>query len=334
MSGNGYRGNGGPRQAAFFDLCEPFLINAAVFIGLVGFDILNQQKDLIPFHAVAGIVISLVTLALCRYDFSTLAWVLTIFPAIFVGITVVYALTQHKYFISATQAVGSAYNEAAGWSTQAVTLVKSINDSGRKTYSESETAWINTYSRLVGNGMDPAKAAVAASATNGDPKPGSDADNLAKNSGANNKPVSVKGEYLYLCGDGVDPRSAPTGVFPEICIKLVSQCNSRTDYECLDEKLSLLIPAPAPAACLGMLPSGGAAPSYSARNNCIACETSVVRDNYDTEAKYKIDLAKCRCEAMGNCPTNNFEATGTTGATGATGTPTLGSQGFANYGSW
>ena len=53
---------------------EPVAANAAIFVALIILDIINKNNAIIPFHSVAGIVITLMTLALCRYNYLMAAW--------------------------------------------------------------------------------------------------------------------------------------------------------------------------------------------------------------------------------------------------------------------
>jgi len=304
----------------------------AIFIGLIVIDGMNQRNDLIPFHAIAGIIITLVTLGLCNYGLSLIAWVLAIGPGLFLIVTTLYSISKSTLFITTKKSIGDLFNATGDTisylSDEALSRVESINKYGQTTYKETGKAissagtsigdsWNSLFNAKVATGMDPAKAAVQTTAEVGAPVAGTAADNTAKVALATSPSVTITGEYTYLCGNGIDARSVPPASMAESCKYVNQQCTGSTDPKCRDKLIGVVS---VPAVCLGMLATGGAAPSYAARDNCLACN-----DAYDSKSTtYTADLAKCRCEAMGNCPT----------ATPVGSSETVSTQPFMNYGSW
>ena len=326
-------------------LCQPFLVNAAIFTGLILVDVFNSQKDLIPFHAVIGIILTLLTLVLCSYNYAALSWVLAIVPGIFLAISGIYALTQNRYFIAAERGIGRVYdttlnvankvrNELGEWSDQAVDSVNSINTYGQQAYKETSAglrdtvgsinnAWNRAFNAQVEAGVDPAKAAVIASAATGTtPDAGTAAAATASAAIASAPSVTITGEYLYLCGDGTDPKSAPPDSMADQCKYVNQQCASSADPDCYDKLIGVVN---APSVCLGMLATGGTAPSYNARNNCLACDPKLDPDS----------LKLCRCTAMNTCPTSVMGSTAGMVAAPAAAMPVAATaQAFTNYGGW
>jgi uncharacterized membrane protein len=332
---NAPRNNGRPRRSVTVQFCEPFLVNAAVFTGLIIVDALNNKNDLIPFHAVTGIIITVLTIVLCNYDLLALSWALAVIPSIFFLLTTLYAISQSKTFIAAEQGLGNIFGAArdkityaadtigdtVGYAArQATAGVDYVNRYGQNTYNAAGQtissagksvgdAWNSVFNAQVKAGVDPAKAAVVATATAGAPAAGTAAATTATAAIATAPSVTVKGEYLYICGDGVDPKTAAPSSMAESCKYVSQQCSGSKDPDCYDKLIGVVS---VPAVCLGMLATGGMPPSATARNNCLACDP-----NLDAEA-----LKKCRCTAMNNCPTSTPVVapvtTGTAAGAGAT----------------
>jgi len=360
--------NGRPKRSITVQFCEPFLINAAVFTGLILVDAMNNKNDLIPFHAVTGIIITILTIVLCNYDLNALSWALAIIPSIFFLLTTLYAISQSKVFIAAEKGIEDIYtsarekaiyaanqasslantlgNDVVYAAQQANAGVNYINKYGQNTYNAAgETlasagksvgdAWNSVFNAQVKAGVDPAKAAVVATAAAGSPA-GTPAATTATAAIATASSVTIKGEYEYLCGNGTDPKSAPPDSMAESCKNVSQQCAGSKDPDCKDKLIGVVS---IPAVCLGMLATGGTAPSYTSRNNCLACDPKL-----SSEA-----LKLCRCTAMNNCPTSTpvvpaavpaaVPAVPTTGPVGATivprGVPSVATtaQAFTDFGS-
>jgi hypothetical protein len=323
------------------ELCEPFLVNAAIFVGLILIDIFNSQNNLIPFHAIAGIVITLLTLALCKYNYNVIAWMFAIIPGVFLIITTAYYISKSRLYMAIEDTVENAYKTTAGgvkyvanrvgtaadvigtnvsqFSDQAVANMNSINAYGTGLSTSAADAWNNIFQAQVNAGVDPAKAAVVATAAAGSPSVGTPEATTAAQAIATAPSVTMKGEYTYLCGDGTDPKSAPPESMADQCKYVSQQCSASTDPDCYDKLIGVVN---APATCLGLLATGGVAPSYTARNNCLACDPTL-----DSEA-----LKLCRCTAMNNCPTAVMpSAAGTLAAPQAAMPVAATAQAFTNY---
>ena len=313
-NGSAYKGNGNSsRRSLSFEFCEPVAANAAIFVALIILDVFNNNKEIIPVHAVGGILITLMTLALCRYGFHWAAWAFAIAPAIFLVVTFLYAASKNTYVIAAQDRVSWAAGkvvDTAKYTTdqsgkifnKAVSDVNYINESASGTFKGVGDSISNTWnaffnSAKVQGKSDAAAAVVATAATGGTPPAGTAAGAMAAAAIPTGTTVAIKGEFNYLCGDG-SAQSIPKGKWAEDCKKVRDLCSGKSDVNlCRDESISIL---DTPAVCLGGLPSGGAPPPYDKRDACLACPT-------DNKTKEQID--KCRCTALGNCPAVTITAT-------------------------
>jgi hypothetical protein len=61
-------------------LCTPTIATAAIFVSLLFVDLLRHDYELLPGHAVAGVVSVLLMGVLCEYGASLAAWGLLLLP--------------------------------------------------------------------------------------------------------------------------------------------------------------------------------------------------------------------------------------------------------------
>ena len=161
------RGNGRRSVSMTMEFYEPVAANAAIFVALIVLDLFNKTNSLIPVHSIAGILITLATLALCRYNYLGAAWAFAIIPALFLIVSFLMAASKNKYVIDAENSIASAYNTAAadvkyGYNTAAADLsyagdqvqkgynvvasdVDYIADQAQKDVNYLNTAGTNTY---------------------------------------------------------------------------------------------------------------------------------------------------------------------------------------------
>jgi hypothetical protein len=105
----GVRGNGRRAVSMNLEFYEPVAANAAIFVALIAIDLFNKTNSLIPVHAIAGIIITLATLYLCRYNYLTVAWIFAIVPGLFLLFTFLNAASKNQYVIDAENSIKNAY---------------------------------------------------------------------------------------------------------------------------------------------------------------------------------------------------------------------------------
>lgn len=346
---NGGRGGYNARNMSNMKLeyFEPVLANVAIFIALIVLDIFNNTKSLIPVHAIAGIVITLGTLALCRYGYVMIGWISALLPGLFLLVSFLYAASKNEYVISAGNSVKSVFNQAydtvdyAGdqaWyayeearkkadmlANYAVKQVDSLNRAGSRFVTDSSESWDSMVRRLTADGVPKDQAAAAATAAKGAAPAGSTVAEEVRQSIASGNTSFIKGEYDYLCGTSAETTPSDTDLLKS-CTKCHTECMDSTDVNCKDKctsknvKINLL--------CLGGLSLGYTAPSAAQRDNCISC----IRNPPETAD----EKAMCFCSAMNNCPTKTVaELSAIPPAAAApaaeTVTGTEGVQTFMNY---
>jgi hypothetical protein len=282
MSNNLGQGNTGGRGFSVrFEICEPVAVNAGVFIVILLLDLYNRQKSLIPVHAIAGVLITLLTLALCRYNYTTAAWIFALLPALFLIVSFLMTVGKNSFFIAAKDKIGSAWDATedtiGNIYNKSVDKVNSLNASGENIYKhvrdDVSDLWLALYNASVGSGTSPQKAAIQATAQVGAPKTGSPAEAVATAAAMVAAPATatatatvtetIAGEFEYMCIPS--PTDAATAAACNACAKE----HGTTDKAALDKCIGSQ--APAPAVCLGTLATGGVAPSSKKRDECIAC---------------------------------------------------------------
>jgi hypothetical protein len=285
---------------------EPVAANAAIFVALIAIDIFNKNNALIPVHAVGGVIITLMTLYLCRYNYLTVAWIFAILPGLFLLFTFLNAASKNQYVIDAgnaledaytytrdnvTYGVNKAYDTVDYVYDEAQEFVEDVNTYGVKKSNSISDAWMKAFGTAKANGSTEGEAAVAATAVVGSAPAGTEAAAKAKEAAPSANKTIIKGEYLYLCGNG-DVDNGPTPSLAEHCLKAYNKCKDAPNKEaCGDEEVSDLT---IPAVCLGSLATGGKAPSRDKLNKCLDCSN---------DSNKTIDeLNSCRCETMGTCP--------------------------------
>jgi hypothetical protein len=285
---------------------EPVAANAAIFVALIAIDIFNKNNSLIPGHAVGGVIITLMTLYLCRYNYLTVAWIFAILPGLFLLFTFLNAASKNQYVIDAGNALEDAYEYTRDNVTygvkkaydtvdyvydEAQEFVEDVNTYGVKKSNSISDAWMKAFGTAKANGSTEGEAAVAATAVVGSAPAGTEAAAKAKEVAPSADKTIVKGEYLYLCGNG-DGNNGPTPTLSEQCVIAFNNCKTASDKEaCMDKEVSNLA---IPAVCLGSLATGGKAPTRDQLSKCLDCST-------DTTKTIE-GLNSCRCAAMGNCP--------------------------------
>ena len=146
------------RRSMNLTFYEPVAANAAIFVALIILDVINKNNALIPFHSVAGIVITLMTLALCRYNYLMAAWGFVILPAAFFIVSSLIAISQNKYVIDLKANVADAYgsvsrNVAAGYD-KVENAVESGYNTAVNAYDWVEDTATDTVSYLNNAGQD------------------------------------------------------------------------------------------------------------------------------------------------------------------------------------
>jgi hypothetical protein len=328
--GNTGSSNGRRSVSMSMQFYEPVAANAAIFVAIVVLDLFNKTNALIPVHASAGVVITLMTLALCRYNYITVAWLFAIIPALFLFISFLMAASKNQYVIAAENTIASAYktgaedvnyiaNQAAKTyktvADEAVKDVNYLNSQGSVVYDNSKktiggvgdsignlfgisqdpasisNAWLKAYGAASKAGLDQGSAALAATSIVGSsPDKDTPAGIFLAGIKTQANSTTVSGEFVYLCGDG--GKIPPSSVLAEQCKYVNAQCKP-DDFACKDKLIGVIN---IPAVCLGALASGGKAPKVEARDSCLACMTKPG----PTDPTY----ANCLCVGMGNsnCP--------------------------------
>jgi hypothetical protein len=90
-------------------ICLPTIATAAEFIALILLDLFRHDYDLIPKHAIFGVIITALTNILCEYGMTLAAWGFFILPYIIILIGWFYASANPPppmdYHALATQAI-------------------------------------------------------------------------------------------------------------------------------------------------------------------------------------------------------------------------------------
>lgn len=299
------RTNGRRAVSMSMEFYEPVAANAAIFVALIAIDIFNKNNALIPVHAVGGVIITLMTLYLCRYNYLTVAWIFAILPGLFLLFTFLNAASKNQYVIDAGNAIEDAYEYTRDNVTygvkkaydtvdyvydEAQEFVEDVNTYGVKKSSAISDAWMKAFGTAKANGSTEGEAAVAATAVVGSAPAGTEAAAKAKEAAPSANKTIIKGEFLYICGNG-DKNDLPPLGLTEQCLNITNGCKGEPDEEaCKDKAVSYLA---IPAACLGALATGGTPPNKQARDACLACDP--MKSTGD-------ELNLCRCDALGNCP--------------------------------
>ena len=301
------RVNGRRAVSMSMEFYEPVAANAAIFVALIAIDLYNKDNTLIPVHAVGGVIITLATLYLCRYNYLTAAWIFAILPGLFLLFTFLNAASKNQYVIDAGNAIEDAYEYTRDNVTygvkkaydtvdhvydEAQEFVEDVNTYGVKKSSSISDAWMKAFGVAKTNGLEGGAAAIAATAAVGSAPPvGTESAAKAKEVMSSTNSTTVKGEYLYICGDG--GKRLPFEKAAALCTRVSNECAkvAVADQDaCKDKGASYYL---TPAVCLGSLATGGAPPKDDARNECLRCDTDTMTGD---------ELNFCRCTAMGTCP--------------------------------
>jgi hypothetical protein len=319
MSNNGsnYRGNSQVGRRSFsMDFYEPVAANAAIFVALIVLDLFNKTNELIPAHATVGILITLATLALCRYNQIMLAWVFAAIPALFLVISFFMALSKNSYVLAAKDAISAGYGKLKKGAisvidgvryvaNEAGELVEDTNEavargyeSGRgqlaqvgstiasytgKSDAAKNEEWKAEYDGHIKDGKTPLNAAMATLGKYGSPPSvgyGADQLQILRDGTSTDTGSIIEGEFNYLCS-GTAENPIPKQI-AESCATISKMCANKygeSKKKCLDSGVSIL---DTPAICLGGLVTGAEPLSMKMRNVCLTCVASGYRDeNYD-----------------------------------------------------
>ena len=250
-----------------------------------------------------------------------IAWVFALLPGIFLIATFLSAASKNQYVIDLGNTLQSAYgnvvdtvdyvydevqedvdylNEAgANIYTSATNTFSRAGSSVNNLFNASDdpesisNAWLKAYGAARKANLDEGSSAVAATAVIGRVPPADTAAAIILSSIKSKVDnITISGEYLYVCGDS---NSSPTTSLANQCQYVSQQCKGSPDPACRDKLIGVV---GVPAVCLGKLATGGRAPSNSARDNCLACDTTLPAEELNT----------CRCTAMDNCPDKTVSA--------------------------
>lgn len=294
---------------------EPVAANVAIFVALIALDIYNKANSLIPVHAIAGVLITFMTLYLCRSNYITVAWVFTLIPGIFLLVTFLTTASKNEYVIGAGNKIkgvytgtvdtakrgfDSVYNTVDYLYDEGKEFVDDVNKFGSKAGESASDWWMRLFNQNKSAGKSDGAAAIAATAGSGIvPPANTEAGVMVQQlTGAVNSTV-IKGEYAYLCGG-----NAPSAALAEHCSEANTQCAKDTNPNCRDTAIRVL---KVHAVCLGSLATNTAGstntpPSTDSRDKCIACEKEWEK-NFTS-------IDQCRCTAMNNCPKPSTTVTG------------------------
>jgi hypothetical protein len=307
MNGQNNLGNGrAPPRSFTLQICDPVIVNAGVFITYIALDFYNANRQMVPVHAVIGIVITILLLVLCKNNMNALAWIVALVPAIFVAAAIIYAFTHNKYVLSAEDLLGKGVTQASaaanvlgqnleyGYNTvysAGDQFNQTALDTYKNTSAAANNAWNSVFNEQIAAGATPAAAAVAATAATSGTPPEVKSDAKETVDAVNS--VIVNGEYTYLCGANGEGGNA---ALSESCKIAYQICKG--DPICQDRQVSTLA---VNAICLGGLATGGAPPSNDKRDACLACKTDECRTSVmkgDTTASTAATVAQAVTSAL------------------------------------
>ena len=325
---NEFRSNNGrgvnARKSVSLDFYEPVVVSGGAFVFLVIIDLINKNSELIPVHSVAGVVVTVLTLLLCRNNNMSAAWVMAALAAFFLLVTFWVALNQNQSVIDFKAWVGGSvrkfkkdiiwaltelddsitdtYNSVSGslaWlESKATGTVSSWNDqltglgnSVKQKYSDltfNDDGWKKIYESEVKGGKSPAAALITANLAFGTPPLNTKSRTIANEINAS-MPIVTVGEFSYMCKNGTIHESVR-----KLC-GLCSGDDTKADKrdECLARTENM---PPPPLACLGTLSDKTTTPPTTAqRDACLDCVTKTYTDG-DSKGKLlsNEDVEKCR----------------------------------------
>jgi len=282
------------------DFYEPVVVSGGAFVFLIIIDLVNKNSELVPVHSVAGVVITGLTLLLCRNNNMSAAWIMAILASLFLLVTFWVALNQNQSVIDFKEWVGSSvrkfkkdiiwaltelddnitktYNKVSSslaWlEAKATGTVSSLNkklvDTSRSlTFEDSK--WKAFYEAEVKAGKTPAAALKTANLAFGSPPLNTNSRKIADEVVAA-MPIITAGEYQYMCANGTVHESVRT--LCNLCGGTGTPADERD--ECIARTESQ--PKP-PLVCLGALSDRNKTPPTVAyRDACLDCATRKYAD--------------------------------------------------------
>lgn len=328
---NEFRSNNGrgvnARKSVSLDFYEPVVVSGGAFVFLVIIDLINKNSDLIPVHSVAGVVITGLTLLLCRNNNMSAAWVMAAISSFFLLVTFWVALNQNQSVIDFKAWVGGSvrkfkkdviwalteldesitdtYNSVSGslaWlEAKAIGATTGFNDSLLSTQKQVQGAfgigkfnsgeWEAVYKTAVDGGSTPGNAVKIANSIKGEPVAGTKAYDIAE-AAVKAGPIVTQNEYNYICigNDTANPSVAPG------MLELCASCGagSVTDKDrCIATARN-----PPPLGCLGGLiySDNQVMPTNERRDECISCNTMISPST--GKGLTDIELRDCRAKTI------------------------------------
>ena len=334
---NEFRSNNGrgvnARKSVSLDFYEPVVVSGGAFVFLVIIDLINKNSDLIPVHSVAGVVITGLTLLLCRNNNMSAAWVMAAISSFFLLVTFWVALNQNQSVIdfkawvggsvrkfkkdviwalteldeSITNTYNSVSSSLAALEAQAIGLTTGFNDAllkGKDSLTDaynsatfSSSAWEAVYNKEL-RGNPTATPPIL---------PSTPANALKFANAAKGEPPV--GTRAYEIADAIN-KAGPIvtlGEYNYICLgkdsanpsvapgmlELCASCGAAS----VTDKDSCIAKDknPPPLACLGGLINSASPvmPDNNRRDNCVSCNT-MISPSTDKKGLTNEELIDCR----------------------------------------